>query len=296
MVGAAVTFMTTTKILAGIGAAVAIGGTVALVLQQRTIAQLREADARTQRQVTMLSSESAENMKARGEAEKELMKLQMEIVTLKATGGAGARAAGGSGVRAQSEGGVAAVLPAVNAAVIEKKKASMHRRYDAFFQQRGLTAAQTERMIELWLQQADAREDLQAAVEAIGLSGDTKGIEAMRSKLYEPITKEVREILGKDGYAAYRDYERTSFYRVVFVEPMSDMFSKINAPLSADQTQQLVRSLDTNKQQRKAKPTDIGSTLTMDWDAVINQMSGTLSPVQVNVIRVYGDRQKADKR
>lgn len=181
-------------------------------------------------------------------------------------------------------------------AVAEKKKAQMLRRYGPFFQQRGLTEAQVKRMIELKTQQADAREDLQAAVEATGLSGDTKGIEALRSKLYEPIAKEVREILGEDGYAASQDYEMTSFYRGAFVEPMSDMFSVINAPLSAEQTERLVRALDANKQQRKAKPTDIGSTISMNWDAVIGQMDGTLTPAQMNVIQTYANRQKAEKR
>lgn len=178
----------------------------------------------------------------------------------------------------------------------EKKKEQIRRRYEPFFQQRGLTTEQAERMIELWMQQADAREDLQAAVETAGLKGDTKGIEAMRSKLYGPITQEVREILGAEGYAAYRDYETTTFYRAAFVEPMNDLFSVANAPLSSEQTEHLVRALDANKQLKKAKPTDIGSTMEMNWEGVIGQMSGALTPAQVNVIRVYAEREKAKKR
>ncbi|MBC7369282.1 MAG: hypothetical protein H7343_21150 [Undibacterium sp.] len=273
-----------------------IGGAVVFVYQQRTIAELREADARTKREVAMLATESAENVKARAEAEKEATKLRLEAVTLKVAGHDRVQAPRERVVAALPAGETSPTRVVIDTAAVENKKAQMHRRYDAFFQQRGLTPEQTERMIELKLQQAEASEDLQAAVETAGLRGDTKGIEAMRSKLYEPITNEVREILGADGYAAYRNYETTSFYRAAFVEPMSDMFAVANAPLSSEQAGQLVRALDANKQLRKVKPTNIGSEITMDWEAVIGQMSGALTPAQVNVIRVYADRQKTNKR
>ncbi len=286
----AVTFMTTTKILAAIGAAVLIGGTVGLVSQQRTIAELRDRDARAQQQLAVLAAESAENLKARSEEQNELTRLQLELAASKGAGRVEARA-----VETSVAGGLATAAPAVDSAAREKKKAEMRRRYGPFFQQCGLTAEQTERMVELRMQQADAREDLQGAVEAAGLRGDTKGIEAMRSKLYEPITKAVREILGEGGYKAYLEYETTSFYRGLFVEPLGDLLAVANAPLSSEQTEKLVRALDARKQLQKAKPTDIGSAISIDWDAVIGDMSGTLTPAQVNVIRVYAEREKAKK-
>ena len=288
--------MTTTKILMGIGVVALIGGAVIVVSQQRTIAELREADARTKQEVAMLAAKSAENMKARAEAEKEATKLRLEAALSKVAGRGSVQAPHESVVAGSPGGETQPARVMIDTAAIEKKKAQMHRRYDAFFQQRGLTEAQTERMIALKLQQAEARKDLQAAVEKAGLRGDNQGIETLRSKLYEPITKEEREILGAVGYAAYQDYEPTSFYRVAFVEPMSDMFAVANAPLTPEQTEQLVRALDANKQLTKVKPTNIGSEISMNWDAVIGQMSGTLTPTQVNVIRVYADRQKANKR
>jgi hypothetical protein len=269
---------------------------VVFVSQRRIIAELREADARMKRQVVTLAAESAENVKARSEIEKEVKKLLLEAVTAKLTGRDRVQASSESVVAGLPAGDAPPVRVVIDAAAVEKKKAQMHRRYDTFFRERGLTEAQTERMIALKMQQADAREDLQAAVEQAGLRGDTKGIEAMRSKLYEPITKEVGEILGADGSAAYRDYETTSFYRVAFVEPMSDLFTAANAGLSSEQAEKLIRVLDANKQMKKAKLTDIGSTITMDWDTVIGQMSGTLTPAQLSVVRIYADRQKANKR
>jgi len=176
-----------------------IGGSVGLFLQRQLITELRDSEVRLQRQVAELAAVNATNFKARGEAEKELAKLRLQSVPAKVTDGDERRVATANEVAAAAAGGVTPKRLTADRAAREEKKLQLHRRYDPFYRQRGLTEAQAERMIELKMQQAEAREDLQAAVETAGLRGDTKGIEAMRSKLYEPITKEVREILGEVG-------------------------------------------------------------------------------------------------
>jgi hypothetical protein len=64
------------------------------------------------------------------------------------------------------------------------------------------------RFVELLMQQADAREDLQAAVREAQARGDAPGIEALRSKLYEPIVREMeclqRAHRGKRGIQRFK--------------------------------------------------------------------------------------------
>jgi len=77
---------------------------------------------------------------------------------------------------------------------------------------------------------------------------------------------------------------------------MSDLFAVAHAALTPEQTEQLVRALDANKQLRRVDPSKIGSEVEMNWDGVINQIGASLTPAQVNVIRVYAERQKANGR
>jgi hypothetical protein len=167
----------------------------------------------------------------------------------------------------------------------------MHRRYDAFLEQRGLSPAQADRFVELQLQQADIRQDLQDSIREEGLIGGTRGVEALRSKLYQPIQQELRQLLGEDGLVAFRDYERTSYYREGFVAQITPMFAL--DPLSPQQTEQLVRLVAANDHPQRLKPTDLGTESLIDWNSVTLQASNTLSPAQIAVLRAYAAQKTA---
>ena len=294
----AVTFMTVTKLQAGIAAAVLVGGTVGLISQHRTIAELRDTRADLQQQLAKSATVNATTAKARVAADAELAKLHAALAVLKTGARDAMPRAESTGATQQGFGhdAIAQRTIADNAA-LQQKKAERHRRYDPFLlQQRGLTSAQADRFVELMIQQADARQDLQASVQEVGMSGDGFGVEALRSKLYEPILKELRELLGEDGYAAYLDYEKTSFYRIGFVDRMIPMFTSANVPLSAEQAEQITHVVAANDHPQRLKPTDIGSESRIDWDAVAVQASTMLTPAQTAVVRAYANQEKSAKR
>ena len=265
-----------------------------------TMVELRETVGRTKPQMARLSAENAELAKSRGALEEELAKLRGELEALK-TLKPGAHDAPGAPLPTNPEprgsgGDATSPLPIAERAEGRQRKAQMHRRYDPFLlQQRGLSPAQADRFVELEILQEQARQDLQASVEQAGLSGDANGVEALRSKLYAPISKEMREILGTDGYAAYHDFEKMSYYRDAYVEPMLAWLQSANASLSPDQVETLVRVVAANDHPRRLKPTDIGSESQVDWDSVVAQASATLTPAQMTVVQVYANRQKSTK-
>jgi RNA polymerase sigma factor (sigma-70 family) len=295
--GTAMTLLTMTKLQMGIAAVVLIGGAAGLISQHFTIADLRGTGADMQQQLVKLAAENADSAKLRAEANTEIARLNAEIAALK--DGARNTTRTGNSIETPRPGvGQNAILQTtvVDSPAMQQRKAQMHGRYDPFFQQRGLTSAQADRFVELMIQMADAREDLQTAVREAGLPyGDGAEVEALRSKANQPIVRELHALLGEDGYAAYAGFEKTSYYRAAFVDPMTSMFSSANMPLSSEQTELLVSVVANNDHPIKLRPTDIGTESQIDWDSVLAQAEGMLSPAQMTVIKAYAGLRKSAK-
>ena len=187
--------------------------------------------------------------------------------------------------------------PLADDAPTQKEKARLHHRYDPFLlQQRGLTPAQAERFVELMLQRARAREDVQAAVEQAGMKGDDPGVMALRRKHDEPIQRELRDMLGPDGMAAYSDYESTSAYRMGFIEPMRPVFLAASVPLSSAQEEKFIRIIMANVTTYRGKPTDLGSRRRFDWNAIQSQAYAVLAPAQQPLLKAQIDRWSSSMR
>jgi len=177
-------------------------------------------------------------------------------------------------------------------AEMQRREAALHRRYDAFFRQRGLTTAQTNRFIELMMEQQDARSDLQAAVRNAGIAGDNPVVEDERSQLYQPATQGLHDLLGDDGYAAYAAYEKASYYQQAFVQPIMPGFSAAGAALTDAQTEQMVRIVAANDHPVRLSPSDVGSESRIDWDSVLAEAAGILTPPQRAVLQSWANLQK----
>ncbi len=165
--------------------------------------------------------------------------------------------------------------------------AKLRRRYDPFLiGQRGLSEAQAARFVDLKLAIAEAQADLQAGVRQAGALGGTAGVEALRSQLVKPMWDEIHQMLGPEGSKLYSDYEQTSAYRPTVVE----MFRAARQPLSDEQTDQLVRLVLKNRQTTRAQPTDIYTSVQIDWSDVARDAAGLLSPEQLAILQARAER------
>lgn len=271
-----------------------LGALAALLLQQRALTVSRGAQSLLEQQVRQLTAENANQAKARAAAENALAMARVELAT--------------QSRRSQLLPPTTTALPSVSTVPTAtnpsggstpsaslntaKERARLHSRYDAFlFQERHLTPAQAERMIDLWIAQNEARADLQAAVEQQGLAAGP-AVEALRGKLYDPLTTETRQILGEEGYAAYHDYETSSFYRLAFVAPLAPQFASAGAPLSDQQQLQLSQLFATYDHPKQIKPTDLSSRSEIDWDGVARDAGRILSPTQASVLQAYARQKK----
>lgn len=274
--------MTAPKPLALFGVLLAIGA-VGFFFQHRAIAELRENQARLRLQVQTLAEENIRLTQARGaDAHKAaLARVEQSVRSRRDTPP--------SPSVMNSSNSVPASLPTARPLAnlnTPEERARLHRRYDAFLlQQRGLPPAQAERVVDLWIAQNEARADLQAAVEQQGLAAGDE-VEGLRKKLYDPIVNELEAILGKEGYAAYRDYEKLSYYRFV-LDPLTPQFASAGVPLTSPQQEQLARIVASHDHPQKVRPSDLGSRTQVDWDGVARDAGAVLTPAQIAVIEAH---------
>lgn len=165
------------------------------------------------------------------------------------------------------------------------RKSLKHTRYDPLLRLLGLTPAESDRFIELLMEQEDARADLQVAARDQNLPGNSPQVEELRNALYAPIVQQLRDLLGTEGYDAYIAYEKTSFYRQVYTSPLVVDFNAAAVPLSDFQFTQLTDVIAANDRPYQAAPTDVGKESSVDWTAVLAQSAAFLTPAQLAVIR-----------
>lgn len=295
-------FLAVSKLQIGMVAALLAGSAVALITQQRTVHAWRETATASQAQAARLAADNAALVRAqaesesrnvalaqaRAEAESDAQRLRADLTALQQANITASRklatpALPTIGVKGEPRG--LGPLPATPE--IERRKAAWHHRYDPFFQQRGLTTEEGNRFVELKIHQEIARADFQAAVRAANLRGDSQAVQALRAKDDSPVTRGLLELLGPEGYSAYRDYEKSSALRVAYVEPAQAELVRANLPLSPAQAEGLLMVFSRNARSVQARPTDIGTTGLMDWDGVVAQAGTWLSPAQLAVLRSY---------
>lgn len=180
---------------------------------------------------------------------------------------------------------VSVKMPPADPAQQQTRKSMKHVRYDPLLRLLGLTPTESDRFIELMMEQEDTRTDLQTAVRDQNLPGNSPEVENLWGELNAPIVQSLRDLLGSAGYDAYTSYEKGSFYRQVYVSPMVPDFAAAGAPLSDLQFTQLTDIIAANDRPYQRAPTDLGKESSIDWETVLSQSSAFLTPAQLAVIR-----------
>jgi RNA polymerase sigma factor (sigma-70 family) len=288
----ALAIMGLTKLQIGIATVVVCGGIVGLVSQQHVLRTLRESNAQLQAQVAVLTSEKNEFAKVRAPAADDATALRREVAALKEQ-----RPATDAPKNNPAAMGAGQPLPSPpDTPENRQRKAKYHERYDPFFAERGYTPSQIERIMDLWILQDTAREDVQAAVRQTGTPGDAPGIEDLRAKLTGPILRELQEIMGDEGYSTYNRYQLTSMFRMGYVSRMLPAFAAAGAAASDAQVDQIVTVMTTSFGTKRTDPTSIGTQLRVDWEAVAQKSRGFLSPAQQSVLQTFIAQEKAGGR
>ena len=172
--------------------------------------------------------------------------------------------------------------------------ARYHQRYDAFVQQRRLTAEQADKLFEILGDWDDASRDFQASIREQDLTA-TPEAQKLRDRLQQQFEVEpLIALLGQDGERAYMDFEGDSFYRAM-VEPFAQKLAIFDLPLTDDQTAKLVALVKSNMHAVKRDPTAMGSEAVIDWQSVLATAPRFLDPKQMTVMQAQVARQYPGK-
>jgi RNA polymerase sigma factor (sigma-70 family) len=267
-------FMSSSKITIGLLAVAAIAG-VGTALNERNHRHVAEAGLE---QITLRRDDLQEKLRA---ANALLLSLNTRDSLTRSSGKAAFQATA-SRLRDEAR----APLPSLSDPANADRIAQYRRRYNQFFQQRGLTPAQADQFIQLCLEWDDLHSDLQAGVREQGLSDESNnsGVEQLRSELFKPLEREFQSLLGDDGYAAYNAYQRTAFWSGI-IQPITDGLAASDLSLTAEQMNRLNGLVEANNHPVHENPSDLGTRISIDWDSVAAESVGILTPAQVAILQ-----------
>ncbi len=80
-----------------------------------------------------------------------------------------------------------------------------------------------------------------------------------------------------------------------YIEPLLPAMAQANAVLSSAQKEQLMEVFVRNRSTVRLNPSDIGMSGRMDWEAVVAQTGGILSPVQHAVLKSYASQRRSSR-
>jgi RNA polymerase sigma factor (sigma-70 family) len=266
---AGLAFMTITKLQAVIIAAVLVGGGVGLIWQQKTINALQRVRSDLPSPVgTAIQRLALRDAKAHGPSDREPLHISA------------------FSPRGQGSDHNSSDPAAVPSGGDPEQLARLHRRYDPFLKQRGFTSEQINRWVTLMMEKENARLDLQAAMTEFGVPGGSKEVESLRAQLTDSYWKEMKAMLGADGFAAFGLYEEMSAYRS-YLSPVAPMLSVADLPLSTKQSDQLTLIIAANDHPQRTQVTDSGPSSHIDWVAVKQQAGEFLTPAQQAIFSRY---------
>jgi hypothetical protein len=113
---------------------------------------------------------------------------------------------------------------------------------------------------------------------------DSSPVEALRSQLFQPLVGDLVSVLGEDGYAAYNEYQKSSFWAAI-LQPVTDGLTASNLSLTDQQASRLESIVQANNHPIHEHPTDISSKIAIDWDAVVAESNGILTPDQMAILQ-----------
>ncbi len=168
----------------------------------------------------------------------------------------------------------------------------MAERYAPMFRQLGFTREQAQQFLDLKQQQFAVNREVQETARRNNWAGNSAEVAQLRRSLSAPIQQELNSLLGPDGQRIYQRFEVTSFYRAVYVAPVSRLCEQASVPLSYAQIEQLLDIIQQNDRQVRRKATDISTESVMDWRQVLADTRDVLTPQQRQLLMVYVERKE----
>lgn len=286
------TFMSTTKVVSGVAAAVALLAIFSAVRESQSadnsVAALKAVTAQRdelQGRVQVLEKRARESGDVADSAQRELAALR--VVAATPGENAAARAAAW---QTTSPVNFALDHPEARAAFVAQEMARARAKFDRFFRQAGLSAGEQDRFLDVLKNFAEAKLDLTASVRAQGygpynVPQDPEALRALfkvDSEVDGEFMGNLRTLLGDERFRQFTAY-RKSIPEINAADQLAGLLYAGDTPLTPAQARQLVQVLQENRFDKRATP----SPTNMFNGAFIPDSANQAAMVQSNLM--FGD-------
>lgn len=197
--------------------------------------------------------------------------------------------------------------PEIQRLMALQQKAALDAKYASLFKSLNLTPEQLEKFKNLLVEKSTAVMDVMAAAREQGTNPrtDRDTFRKLVADAQADVDASIRATLGETAYSQYKDYEQTQPQRVV-VDQLAQRLSYSTTPLSADQSAQLVKILETTSEVKAGGGNRVfvagpgggplgfsGGGGVQVTDATINQALGVLAAPQVDALKQLQQEQQA---
>jgi len=172
--------------------------------------------------------------------------------------------------------------PDLLAAFIKGIRGYTEQSYGALFSRLHLSPGQIDQLETLIVNGLENNLDLQSTAQAQGLANDDPVIKKERDQQAADLLAAEQALLGPDAYEAFHSATRAEALRGA-VEQVAAMTQFSTTPMTGEQSQQLVQLMaQASGDYRDGKDASVN---TVDWDTVMAQAPGFLTPTQVATLQ-----------
>ncbi len=154
-----------------------------------------------------------------------------------------------------------------------------------------LTPAQTDRFKDLLTWRQNTELSLEAKALAEGLTEDSPAIQALDEQYSRAFKNEVRALLGREGYAKYRDYFPARHVGPMLTDVAATL-ANADAPMDNGTALALLYVL-ADASEKKPSGTAIGDTI--DWNKALPAAKPLLSPAQHTLLQAFATHRSTER-
>lgn len=170
--------------------------------------------------------------------------------------------------------------PKAEVLMLRWQRAVVGVEYGPFFRSRGLSPEQIAKFEEGWVKRAERDLDLRAAGRGQDVAGE-RTVAALKQQAKDEYDAMQRQVLGAEGYAQLKDFERTLVVRNVVVLGLAGTAALEGVPLTAQQGEQLwAAALEATGSEAKGKVSGEALVRQIDWAALDGRAREILTPAQ----------------
>ncbi|PTX91427.1 hypothetical protein [Opitutus sp. ER46] len=289
------------KIVLWLGALLGVVATLTTVRLSRAVTENRAGAAVLQEKRVRLETETRQAEQRATEAEQRRAALEAELTEARAVKPQ-ATAAPAAAARERTMRDVILNDPALQAMWLEGNRARAGRTYGPLLAQLQLPPEKAGQFMDAVMKRAEQQLDLAGTAQAQGVEG-AEAVKTLAHQLQEEWVNSQRELLGEEGFAQFKEFERTAQVRAL-VEKLAGSLVLDAEKLTPAQAQQLMQAVATATPKYAAGET--AELTSVNWELADAQARQILSPAQfaayergvrldVRLEKVLGEVVKAEK-